>query len=115
MARRRRFACEGIESYANYPSTMLRMVPLPIFRWGGKSSSQPGAFDDSLELGQAGVEIMHPGGVEEREVEAPIDDRSDRPALSFDLVAAEMVVIELEAAMAEEVAGLQAGHLEPGR
>src|SRR5687768_10942763 len=98
------------------PSTAFHAVPLPsISRGGMVRSAEAGALDDAFELWEGGGEIVHLRGVEEGEIKAVVDNRADRPALALDLVAADMLVIELEAGMAEEIAGLQAGHPERGR
>src|SRR5436853_1212494 len=89
-------------------SASLRPCAKPI----SCSAPDPGAFDDALELGEGRLEIMGPGGVEQGQIKTALDDGADRPPPPPDLVAAEIVVVELEAGPAGEVARLHSGDVE---
>src|SRR6185437_666452 len=68
-----------------------------------------------FEVGERGVVIMRAGGVEHDQVELTVDDRADRPALAPQLVVVEMLVVELEAVRAEELARLDRQGVEIDR
>ena len=49
---------------------------------------------------------MRPGGVEQDQVQLAVDDRADRAAPAPQLVAVEMLEVELEAVGSEKLPGL---------